>query len=94
MMCYYLNVHFQDQRVNAQDVEQGQLEDIGTFKEMWASCCASTQCVLEWISMWFNDSSVGGEKSNGTCVLDLRSFVVNKLPEDGSFVPKRVVVDT
>jgi hypothetical protein len=47
---------------NAQDVEQGQLEDIGTFKKMWASCCAPTLYVLGWISTWFNDSSVGGRK--------------------------------
>jgi len=26
------------------------------------------------------------------CVLDLRPFVVNKLPEDGTLVPKRVGV--
>jgi hypothetical protein len=60
---------------NARDTEQGQLEDIGTLKKMWASCCAPKQYVLEWISMWFNDLSEGGEKSHDTYILDLQSFV-------------------
>jgi hypothetical protein len=34
------------------------------------------------------------EENNGTCVLDLGSFVVNKLIEEGTFLPEHVVIDT